>query len=255
MTELYNTPYEQVYVTSHDGLRLAARYFHLADGAPVKIEFHGYRGTGIREFCGARALDVKSGYNVLLVDQRAHGLSEGTCISFGVKERHDVVTWCNYAVERFGPEVKILLSGVSMGAATLLMASDLDLPKNVRGIIADCGYSSPAAIIKKVCKEDYRLPVWLVYPFARLTARLIGGFDLEGASAVEAVKHSRVPIIIFHGEEDRYVPCSMAHEIYAAADGKAELHTVPKAGHALSYMVDEAAYHAAVIPFCQKVLK
>lgn len=255
ITKLNDMPCEQVFITSHDGLQLAARYYHRADGAPLKIEFHGYRGTSIRDFCGATEIDELSGYNVLLVDQRAHGNSDGKLISFGIRERYDVLDWVNYAVERFGSDVKIILSGVSMGAATVLMASDLDLPFNVRGIIADCGYSSPAAIIKKVCREDFHLPVWLMYPVIRLTAKVFGGFDLEEASAVESVKNSKVPIILFHGDDDRYVPRWMADEILAAAGDKAQLHVIPKAGHALSYLEDQPRYHAAVIPFCKEILK
>jgi len=255
VTKLNDMPYEQVYITARDGVTLAARYYHRAEGAPLKIEFHGYRGTGIRDFCGATEVDELCGYNVLLVDQRAHGLSGGRVISFGIRERYDVVSWAEYAVERFGAQVKIILSGVSMGAATVLMAADLELPPNVRGIIADCGYSSPAAIIKKVCREDFHLPVWLMYPFIRLTARLLGGFDLEEASAVESVKNAKVPIILFHGDDDRYVPCAMAHEIHAAAGDQAELHVIPKAGHALSYLEDRETYHTHLIPFCEKILK
>ena len=133
---LRSLPYEQVSITSYDGLKLTARYYHRNDGAPVKIEFHGYRSAATRDFSGANELDVLTGCNVLLVDQRSHGLSEGTTITFGIKERHDVVSWANYAVDRFGSDVKILLSGVSMGAATVLMASNLELPSNVKGIIA-----------------------------------------------------------------------------------------------------------------------
>lgn len=255
VTRLSSKPCEQVFITARDGARLAARYYHASDDAAVKIEFHGYRGTSIRDFCGAIEIDELCGYNVLLVDQRAHGLSDGRTIGFGVLERHDVADWCNYAVERFGEDVKIILSGVSMGGATVLMASDLDLPPNVRGIIADCAYSSPAAIIKKVCREDFHLPVWLMYPFIRLAAGTLGGFDLESASAVESVKHAKVPIILFHGGDDRYVPRSMAEEIFAAADGKAQLHIMEGAGHAMSYLTEQERYHALAIPFFEDCLK
>jgi len=248
-------PYEQVYTTSHDGLRLAARYYHRNDGAPVKIEFHGFRSAATRDFSGANELDVLTGCNVLLVDQRAHGLSDGTVISFGIKERYDVLTWANYIVERFGPDVKILLSGVSMGAATVLMASDLELPPNVRGIIADCGYSSPKTILKKVCKEDMHLPANLLYPFCKLSAKWIGKFDLEESSAVESVKHAKVPLFLVHGSDDRYVPCSMAYEIKESAGDMAELHIFEGSGHVLSYMDDTPRYHKLAQAFCDRIFQ
>ncbi|MBQ3011231.1 MAG: alpha/beta hydrolase [Oscillospiraceae bacterium] len=252
---LRSLPYEQVSITSYDGLKLTARYYHRNDGAPVKIEFHGYRSAATRDFSGANELDVLTGCNVLLVDQRSHGLSEGTTITFGIKERHDVVSWANYAVDRFGSDVKILLSGVSMGAATVLMASNLELPSNVKGIIADCGYSSPAAIIKKVCKEDMHLPVMILYPFIKLAAKWVGKFDLEETSAVEAVKCTKVPLFLVHGTEDRYVPCSMAYEIKEAAGDMARLHLFEGSGHVLSYMDDTPRYHRLAQAFCNEIFR
>ena len=251
---LDSKPYEQVYITARDGARLAARYYHAADGAPVKIEFHGYRGTAVRDFCGAIELDEACGYNILLVDQRAHGKSDGRVISFGIRERYDAVDWAEYVVQRFGPDVKIILSGVSMGGTTVLMASGLDLPPNVRGIIADCGFTSPGAIIREVCRADYHLPVWLMYPMIWLTARIIGGFDLDAVSAADAVAHSKVPIILFHGADDAYVPCDMAREIHAAG-GDTRLNVFPNAGHAMSYLSNQAEYHRLAIPFFESVLQ
>lgn len=253
--QLRSLPYEQVYITSHDGLKLAARYYHRNDGGPVKIEFHGYRSAATRDFSGANELDVLTGCNVLLVDQRSHGLSEGSVITFGIKERYDVLSWVNYTVERFGADVKILLSGVSMGAATVLMASDLDLPANVKGIIADCGYSSPKAILQKVCGEDMHLPASLLYPFCKLSAKWLGKFDLEEADAVSSVKNSKVPIFMVHGTEDRYVPFSMGLEIKEAAGDKATLHVFEGSGHVLSYLDDTPRYHKLAQAFCDEIFK
>ena len=248
-------PYEQVYITSYDGLQLAARYYHRTDGAPVKIEFHGYRSAATRDFSGANELDVMTGCNVLLIDQRSHGLSDGTVISFGIKERYDVLSWVHYVVDRFGSDVKILLSGVSMGAATVLMASELDLPPNVKGIIADSAFSSPSAVIKKVCKEDMHLPPSIVYPFVKLAAKWLGKFDLEEANAVDAVKRTTVPLFLVHGTEDRYVPCSMVYEIKEAAGDMAQLHIFEGSGHVLSYMDDTPRYQKLAQIFCNEIFK
>ena len=144
-------PFEPVSIVSHDGLRLSGRYYHLRDGAPLQINFHGYRGSALQDFCGGMTIARAAGRNVLLIDERAQGESEGRVISFGVNERRDCLQWAEYAVSRFGAETKIILSGVSMGAATVLMASELPLPANVKCIIADCPYSSPEAIIRTVC--------------------------------------------------------------------------------------------------------
>ena len=171
--DLDGIEFEPVEIRSDDGLRLFARYYHVADGAPLHIQFHGYRSHSLRDFCGGNPLARDCGHNTLLVDQRAHGNSEGHTISFGIKERVDCLRWVEYATRRFGKETPIFLTGVSMGAATVLMATELPLPPNVVGVIADCPYSSPRAIIRKVI-GDMGLPVWAAYPFVCIGARLFG---------------------------------------------------------------------------------
>ena len=253
--EMDEIPYEAVTISAQDGTKLAARYYHVRDGAPLQIQFHGYRGTAVRDFCGGNKLARESGQNTLVVDQRAHGKSGGTAITFGIRERWDCLSWAEYANQRFGSDTPIFLSGVSMGAATVLMASELKLPANVIGIIADCPYSSPEAIIRKVCREDMHLPPALVMPFIRLGARLFGHFDLREASALEAVQHTHIPILLIHGEDDRFVPCDMSREIFGACAGEKNRVTFPGAGHGLSYIVDTETYSDAVSCFVSQCLQ
>ncbi len=245
--EMSEIPFEWVQITAGDGLKLHARYYHVRDGAPLQIQCHGYRGTAYRDFCGGNKLARECGHNTLVIDQRAHGKSEGTSISFGIRERYDCMAWIRYAIERFGNDVQIYLSAVSMGASTVLMCCELGLPENVKAVIADSPFSAPEAIIKKVCKDRGYLPK-LAMPFLRLGARLFGGFALVG-SAIEAVKNTRVPILIIHGEADKFVPCDMSREIYNANPDKITLVTFPEAGHGLSYIKDNARYAETVRTF------
>ena len=240
-------PFEPVTILSEDGLRLYGRYYHVRDGAPVQIQMHGYRGDALRDFCGGHKLAREAGLNTLVVDQRAHGKSEGETICFGVKERYDCLKWARYAAARW-PDVPISLAGISMGAATVLMASDLPLPENVRCVIADCPYTSPRAIIRKVC---WSLPRYfrVLYPFAALSAGLFGHFELDGASALGAVSNTRLPILLIHGEEDGFVPCSMSQQLREACAGPVRLETFPHADHGMSYMEDEPRYRALVLDF------
>ena len=244
--------YEPVEIRSHDGLRLFGRYYHVRDGAPLQIQFHGYRGTALRDFCGGNKIIREAGLNTLVIDQRAHGRSEGTVISMGINERLDCLAWTRYAAGRFGPHTSITLAGVSMGAATILMASDLELPENVKGIIADCPYSAPEDIVKTVIRKMH-LPVSLAYPLLAFGTRLFGGFRLSDASAVEAVKHTRLPILLIHGEDDRYVPWEMSKEIAQAGGEKITFASFPGAGHGLSFIEDEARYRALVTAFLGKL--
>lgn len=247
-------PFEQVVITSHDGKKLYARYYHVTDNAPVQIQFHGYKSSAVLDFCGGSYLAGKLGHNALVVDQRSHGKSEGKAITFGIEERKDCLDWINYAIFRFGEDVKIILAGLSMGAATVLMATDLNLPDNVVGITADCPFSEPKAIIKKVGK-DMHLPTTLIYPFVKLAARLFAHFDLEESSAVSAVQNTNIPILLIHGEADYFVPCDMSREIHAAAASHSLLITVPDAGHGLCYMVAPEKYEEAVTDFMNNIFK
>ena len=250
---LNDIPFERVSVTSDDGLTLLGRYYRGDDGAPVVIGFHGYRGTPSRDFSGGTQLYLAEGFHLLMIEERAHCGSEGHTITFGVKERYDCLTWIDYAMRRFGPDTPILLAGISMGAATVLMASGLPLPACVKGILADAPFTSPKAIICKVC-GDVHVPAGLAWPFLWLGARVFGRFDPLAADAAEAVKHTKIPILLVHGEDDRFVPCDMGRAIAAANPSMVELHTFPDAGHGLSFLEDRPRYERIVRHFFDRVL-
>lgn len=250
LDEMMAVPCERVNITSFDGTKLSARYYHVRDGAPLQIEMHGYRASAIRDFCGGNKLARELGMNVLLPDERACGESGGRTITFGLRERYDCLAWINYANERFGPDTPITLAGVSMGAATVLMTAGLDLPPNVKGIIADCPYNSPVDIIKKVSRDDH-LPPWFFFPFIVLSGKLFGGFDIRETTAAREIVKAKVPILIIHGEDDRFVPCDMSREVYDACPTPKMRVTFPEAGHGLSYILDPALYKASVERFLE----
>lgn len=245
--------YQEWRIVSRDGLGLAARYYPADDpAAPVEIMMHGYRGSAIRDFCGGAKLARELGHGVLLIDERAHGRSAGSTICFGVKERWDCLSWTEEVRRRLG-DVKVILSGVSMGAATVLMASELPLPETVVGIVADCPFSSPEEIIAVVAGK-MGLPAKIAMPVIRLSARLLGGFNLREADAVRAVRSLKVPVLLIHGEDDRFVPCDMSRAIHAANPELVQLHTFPGAGHGLSYIVDTERYLRLVTEFGKSIL-
>lgn len=261
MTELIgqmrDRPFERVEITARDGTTLVGRYIHTEDGAPLQIQFHGYRGGPSRDFCGGNKLACEMGQNTLVIEQRAHGESGNRTITFGIRERYDCLDWIAYALDRFGEETQILLAGVSMGAATVLMASSLDLPPQVRGIIADSPYSSPEEIIGLVCRR-MGFPSKLAMPIVRLGAHLWGGFRLREASPVEAVKSARVPLLIIHGEDDRFVPCDMGRAILVAAAEAGRdvtLLTVRDAGHGMSFIEDPDVYRRETEKFADRCLR
>lgn len=245
--------YESVTITSFDGSKLFARYYHVSDDAPLQILFHGYKSSSLLDCSGGTYYAAKLGHNALVVDQRSHGQSDGTIITFGIKERRDCLCWIQYAIERFGNDVKIILSGLSMGAATVLMATDLSLPENIKGIIADCPYSSPRDIIMKVGK-DRNFPPHLMYPFVWLGARIFGHFNLSESSAINAIKNCQIPILLFHGEADNFVPCEMSKALHTSGASDITLELFPEAGHGLSYLILPDKYEKAVSKFVKRCL-
>lgn len=234
-------PHEDMTVTAFDGLELWGKYYEYAPGAPIELMFHGYRGSAERDLSGGVQRCFKLGRSAVIVDQRCSGRSGGNVITFGINEHRDCLTWVEHLCDKFGPDVRIILTGISMGAATVMMAAGKSLPKNVIGVLADCGYSSPKEIIKKVIRQ-MGLPAELAYPFVKLGARLYGHFDLEETSPEEALRQCKVPVIFFHGENDDYVPCEMSRINYDACTSRKKLVTIPGAGHGLSYPIASEQY-------------
>ena len=241
-------PHEEFSITSFDGLPLHANFYEFAPGAPIELMFHGYRGSAERDLPGGVQRCFKAGRSALLVDQRCSGKSGGNVITFGINEHRDCLAWVDFAVNHFGPDVRIILTGISMGASTVLMAAGNPLPENVIGILADCGYNSAKDIIQKVIGQ-MGLPPKISYPFVKLGARLYGHFDLEETSPEEAMKKCTLPVIFFHGENDDFVPCEMSRICYDACASRKRLVTIPGAGHGLSYAIAPEAYLTALREF------
>ena len=248
---LMAAPYERVTVRSYDGLKLVGKLYKGNPGAPLILFFHGYRSTAERDGSGGFQLCREKSWHILMVDERAHGESEGRTITFGVRERKDCQTWARYAAKRFGPETPIFLWGISMGAATVLMASNLVLPDSVRGLVADCGYDTPAGIIRETIRH-WKLPMFPTYPCVALGARLFGGFRITETSALACVKHARLPILLIHGEDDHIVPCAMVHSLHGACASQVEVLTVPGAGHGISWYVDMPTYQETLLRFIEE---
>ena len=245
--EMEETEYENVTAKSFDGLTLCAKYYEVNKGAPIELMMHGYRGNAKRDLCGGITRAFAVGHNVLLIDQRASGNSEGHVITFGINESKDALVWLDYLERRFGSDVKIILTGVSMGASTALMCIERGLPKCVKGILADCGFSSVKDIIMYVGKKKY--PMKLMYPFVKMGAKIFGKFDPEEISPRDAVKKSPVPIFFAHGDADTYVPCYMSEENYNACTSHKKLVIIEGAGHVLCYPAAPDKYIKEVTDF------
>ena len=234
-------PFTEYSITSFDGLTLFAKYYEYEKGAPIEIMFHGYRGTAERDLCGGVNRSFALGRSVLLVDQRAAGKSGGRVITFGVKESRDCLAWVDFAVKTFGDDARLILTGISMGAATVILAAGNPLPRNVIGVLADCGYSSAKDMIKKTIGE-LKLPSTLLYPFVKLGGIIFGGFNVDKATPIESIKKCTVPVFFVHGDSDTFVPFEMSRLNFEACPTKKLLYIVKDADHGLSFPKDPDGY-------------
>ena len=247
-------PCKEVSITSFDGLTLHGRLYEYAPGAPVELLIHGYKGDGERDMSGGIFRCFALERSALVIDHRAAGKSDGSVITFGVNESRDCALWVDFLIRELGEDVKIILTGISMGAATVMIMAGYPLPKNVVGVLADCGYTSARDIIKKIMRELH-YPADLLYPFARLGAKLFGRFDPDERSPIASMANSKLPILFIHGESDDFVPADMSVKNHAACVSAKKLVLIPGAGHALCYPTDSQLYLKEVREFFLPYLK
>ncbi len=245
---------DRVYIRSFDGLRLAGAVIRCPDARGTVIMVHGYHSFFDVDFGLTAELCRSLGLNVLLITLRGHGESEGETVTFGLKERFDVRDWARFA-EHYFPNLPIILAGISMGASSVLFAAALELPKAVKGIIADCGYTSPWDEIAYVMKHDYRLPQWPLLNIIDFIFTKKEGVSLRAASSIEAMKQCRIPVLFIHGAADRFVPCDFTIEAYRACAAKKRLLIIDSASHASSYLAGRKEYEAAVREFVGEILR
>ncbi|MCD8149789.1 MAG: alpha/beta hydrolase [Clostridiales bacterium] len=243
-------PHEDVYIESDDGLKLHGTWFPQT-GKKAVICFHGYTSKGMSDYIGLSGYYLKHGYAMLLVDERAHGESEGKYIGFGCLDRYDALEWIRWVTDKAGEDVQILLHGTSMGASTVLMTSGLHLPEQVKGIVSDCAFTSPKYVFTHVLHSMYHLPAFPMIPISDAVNQRKAGYGLDECNAAREVKKARVPILFIHGDADTFVPCSMCDEIYEnCAPPKMKL-IIEGAAHAESYYKDPAAYEKALDEFTE----
>lgn len=243
---------ERVSIKSRDSLQLWGHYITAPEAKRTVVMCHGWRGKWDYDFAPCARWFHENGCNLLLIEERAQGDSEGKYMSFGLRERRDCLDWVQWLNDTCGPE-RIYLFGVSMGASTVLMASgDPALPENVRGIVADCGFTSPYAILSKVGKTDIRVPEGAMAAIMRGLDRMSqrrAKLGLKEYSTLEAMRTVRTPVLFIHGRADRFVPCEMTLENYEACRSPKKLLLVENAGHCMSFLVDQEAYTGAVREF------
>lgn len=245
---------QDIYVTSKDGLKLHAYWIPAEEQRGTVLLAHGYRSTYLVDFGLAFAFYHKLGMNILVPDQRAHGDSEGKFITFGVKESEDMQCWIDYHNKNYGKQ-QMILSGLSMGASTVLFLADQVLPENVKCIIADCGFTSPYDILDVVFRSVVHFPAHISLFVTNILCSLFAGFSLRQKDTRNVLKNAKLPILMIHGLADDFVPSSMTVQGYNACTGEKELLLVKDAGHGVSFLKDKETYTKRILAFLEKHLE
>ena len=247
-TALARRPHQVVQIQSHDGIRLVGHWFAVPHARRAVLAMHGWRSSWCRDFGLAADFLRESGCSVLYVEQRGQNASGGACMGLGLTERYDCCRWAEWLAGQCGT-LPLYLCGISMGASSVLMASGLPLPQTVRGIISDCGFTSPGEIGRYVTRHNLHLAYSIRAGLAdRLTRRRLHR-GLNACSTERVLRRCPVPVLFIHGGADRFVPVEMTKRNYAACRAEKRLLIVPGADHGASYYQDKAGYEAAVRAF------
>lgn len=247
---LENAGCETVKTEADDGITLVGHWRPARQPKRILIAMHGWRSCWSRDFGIIADFWEEHGCSVLFAEQRAQGGSGGAYMGFGMLERHDCKKWVQWVCNRT-VELPVYLVGISMGASTVLMTAGMELPKRVRGVIADCGFTSPREIWKHVAEENLHLHYGF---YARTADRCckkkiqLGSGD---CSTVDAMKECEVPVLFVHGTDDSFVPIGMTYENYKACAAPKRLLIVPGAEHGMSYCQDRDGYQKAMLDFWQ----
>lgn len=240
-------PREDIEILSQDGLRLAGHYIHVqGEARRLVVLFHGWRGSWTGDFGSIGRWLREIGCDLLLAEQRAQGASEGKYMGFGVLERRDVAQWLQYLEQERHNALPVYLGGVSMGAATVLMAAGDPLPDFVKGVLADCGFTSPYEMLYEVGRKSLHMREHPDMDYVNLIVKLHAHFGIREYSTLEAVKKTSLPIFFVHGLADDFVPCHMTLQAYEACASRKELLLVEGAGHVRSFFYDNENYRRKV---------
>lgn len=246
-------PHEDVYITTFDDLRLHGVFFpainDACDKKRVVICLHGYTSRSLQDFTGLTDYYFRNGYAMLQLDARAHGESEGEYVGFGCLDRKDLVRWIDWVLKNCGEDIEIILHGISMGASTALMASGLELPKQVKGIVSDCAFTSPKEVFTHVLHTMYHLPAFPFIPGADVLNRIFAGYGTDECNAKREVAKTNIPTLFIHGEKDTFVPAYMCQELYDCCASEKKMMIVKGAAHGESYYKDTKAYETALDEF------
>lgn len=242
---------ETVEITAYDGINLVGHIRHCENPKRIIVAMHGWRSSWDHDFGGITDFWHENNCTVLFAEQRGQNASGGDYMGFGIIERYDCLEWVKFIDEKFNSRLPIYLVGISMGASTVLMTSALDLPASVRGIVADCGFTSPRDIWKHVVEKNFHIPYGFISSNIDKAYKEIADAE-SNYSCEDALKDCKVPVWFIHGTNDDFVPIEMTYRNYLACPTEKELMVVPGADHGTSYLHETEKYHEIAKRFWAK---
>lgn len=250
---------EDMEIRSQEGLKLQGQYIHNGDvvraaGEPKKVVIlsHGYTGYGYKDLIIFADFYARAGFDIIVIDQRSHGMSDGKLISFGALEKEDMIRWVRAAIDKAGSDCEILLHGWSMGAAIIYLAAAKGLPPQVKGLVYDCGYSVMEAQFFYTAKKEMHIPkalIWYILQAMKSWCRVLCHFDMSDSAPLFVARNMKLPIFFVHGAQDQTVPAWMGRKLYECTDHAAyrDMLLVPGADHILSYARDRKGYEEGIL--------
>lgn len=245
---------KDMFIDSIDGLRLHSSFIPAGEDIhKYAIVIHGIWDN--HESIGIYAKHyLEKGYNLLLPDLRGFGKSEGNYIGYGLDDRLDIMEWIYWIIKR-DKDAKILLHGMSMGAATTLMTTGEHLPENVKGAIADSSYTTLREQFASAYKKfkGSVVPTPLAVIILRLSILFRAGYDINEVKPISAVARSKTPTLFIHGDDDTFIDPHMCSRLYEAANCPKQYCMILGAGHIESVVKDPVNYWNKVDAFTAKL--
>lgn len=240
-------------IISRDGLKLKGYEIIAEKETNIwVILVHGYMNKGLDMVHFAKKFQ-EYGYNNLIIDQRALGKSEGKYMGMGWLEHYDLQLWIQKIIEEH-KNSKIILFGLSMGAATVSITTGKELPKEVKLAIADCGYTSVWEEFKVHLRKIFHIvPFPLLYS-ASIMSKIYAGYTFKEASSIRQVRKSKTPTLFIHGKKDKFVPFYMLDKIYENAACEKEKLEIEEAGHGESSEINPEKYWGTIRRFIEKYI-
>lgn len=240
---------EMVKIKARDGVQLVGRYYNRNADRTI-LFIHGYQSNAFNNFSAAMMDFLDKGYNVLLVDQRAHGDSGGRFTTLGCKEREDLLLWIEYADKIAGVE-NIIIYGISMGATTVGYASESIKTSKVKGLIMEAGFKSfyDELVNSLGCVFMKKAALNYVY----LVAKSVLKVDIR-KSVEDSLKNNTIPVLFLHGDTDEEVSIDFTQRSYCACASDKEKITVKGAGHTLCYITGGEELHNKINTFIENCI-